>query len=87
MDLPLNQLKHESVQERDKIADYLDAISQGIRKGEVVFHHGENDITLNPADQVSLEVEVKKSDTKNRIKFKFSWQQLGSEAAEKLVIE
>jgi len=87
MALPITELKHESVQGREEIASYLESIAQGVRAGQVAFRHGEQDIALKPAEQVSLQVEVKQTEAKSRIKFKVSWESQSSQTNDPLVIE
>ncbi len=87
MTLPLSEFKHESFQDRDAVALYLESVAQGIRKGTVTFHYGDNEIDLSPAERVDLQVEAKRGDTKSKIKFKLSWTDTGAAEGEELVVE
>lgn len=86
MAIPLTQIKHGSSQDRDAIASYFESIAQGIRKGQVSFKYGEDEIELTPADRLDFEVEVKRGDSKSKIKFKLSWSEGPQGDGERLVV-
>ncbi len=55
-----NEFKHESVQDRESIAKYLNALCEGIQKGQLTFKNGDQEIELEPRGLINLEVKIKR---------------------------
>ena len=64
---------HESVQDQQSIAKYLDAISEGLRSGQLSFRTNGDEMVLMPAGLMDLEVKAKLSDDRSRISLRMSW--------------
>lgn len=75
------EFRHESIQDKESIIKYLQALGDGIRQGYLSFRDGEGEIVLEPLDLLNLEVKAKRSDKKTRLSIKLTWQENGVEPA------
>ena len=68
------EFKHESIQDRISIVNYLNALSEGIQNGHLLVENTEDSIVLEPVGLLNLEVKAKRTDSKSKITLKLSWQ-------------
>jgi amphi-Trp domain-containing protein len=82
---PPSPFSHESLEERDTVAQYLRAISDGLASGRLSLSSGEGELILEPEGLVRFRVSAKRSAYRSRINIKISWRanrpQDGQEAA------
>jgi len=70
---PISDFRHESVEDQQSIAKYLDEISEGLRTGSLSFRTNGDELLLEPAGLMDLEVKAKWNDERSRITLRFSW--------------
>ncbi len=70
---PVDEFRHESVQDQQSIAKYLDAISEGLRSGRLSFRTNGEELLLGPTGLMDLEVKAKRTDDRSRITLRMSW--------------
>jgi amphi-Trp domain-containing protein len=68
------EFKHESIQDRISIVNYLNALSEGIQNGHLLFQNTEEAIVLEPVGLLNLEVKAKRTNSKTKVMLKLSWQ-------------
>ena len=66
---------HLSLQDSESIQQVLKAITESLSKGSKVFSDEEGEITLNPCGLIRLKVSATKTDTRNRLNIKLSWEE------------
>ncbi|WP_373017668.1 amphi-Trp domain-containing protein [Thiomicrorhabdus sp.] len=64
---------HESLQDKDAIANYLKAVMRGFKKGEIVLSDDEDELTLTPETLAQLKIKANKSKKSQSLTIKFSW--------------
>jgi amphi-Trp domain-containing protein len=75
------KIKFESVMQRSEAAIYFGALVDGLRQGQLQFRHGEENLSLAPAQQVVVEVKASKKGDKEKVAFELEWRRSGDEAA------
>jgi len=75
------KIKFESVMQRSEAATYFGALVDGLRLGQLQFRHGEENLSLAPAQQVVVEVKASKKGDKERVAFELEWRRSGDDAA------
>jgi amphi-Trp domain-containing protein len=75
------QIRFESVMQRSEAAIYFGALVDGLRQGQLQFRHGEENLSLAPAQQVVVEVKASKKGDKEKVAFELEWRRSGDEAA------
>jgi amphi-Trp domain-containing protein len=68
------KIKFESVMQRSEAVAYFGALVDGLRHGSLQFRYGEEDLALNPSDQVLVEVKASKKGDKERVAFELEWR-------------
>ncbi|MGB5275892.1 MAG: amphi-Trp domain-containing protein [Gammaproteobacteria bacterium] len=66
---------HESIQDRDTIAELLTSLQQGLSTGTLSFSDENNTITLNPSGLLNLTIEASGSSELNVLDVRISWQE------------
>jgi amphi-Trp domain-containing protein len=66
--------RHESMQDRISIEQYLQALNNGFSIGQLKFSNEEGEIVLKPRGLVSFEVRASKKQDRARLTLKFSWK-------------
>ena len=66
---------HLSLQDSDSIQQVLNAITESLSKGSMVFSDEEGEIELNPRGLIRLKVSATKTDSRNRLNIKLSWEE------------
>jgi amphi-Trp domain-containing protein len=66
---------HESLQDRDTIADILTSLQQGLSTGTLSFSDENNTITLKPSGLLNLTIEASGSGELNVLDVRISWQE------------
>ena len=71
----INEFKHETLQDKDSISDYLKVLTEGFENGQLTFRNEKEQIILKPEGTVQLEVKAKKKDKKAKLSVKFYWKE------------
>ena len=69
-----NKFRHESLQDRETIADLLASLQRGLSKGELTFSDEDNAITLKPEGLLNLVVKAAGGSELNVLELRISWQ-------------
>ncbi len=68
-----DEFKYDSVQDRISIVKYLNAISEGIENGHLLFGTDQKDIVFEPQGLLRLEIKAKHKDKKAKLEIKIGW--------------
>jgi amphi-Trp domain-containing protein len=68
------KIKFESVMQRGEAAAYFSALVDGLRHGKLQFRHEDESLSLQPSEQVSVEVKAQKKGDKEKISFELEWK-------------
>jgi len=68
------RFKHESLQDKDTIADLLDTLKTSIAKGKIVLEEDDHQLTLEPKGLLHLKISANQEDGQSRINLRVSWQ-------------
>lgn len=68
-----DEFKHESLQDRETIVRYLNAIKDGFVKGRISLGSKEKKIVLEPRGLLDLEIRAKRKNNRVKISLKVSW--------------
>jgi amphi-Trp domain-containing protein len=85
-----DDFKYESLQDRQSIAKYLDALKEGFSSGKIALGSREKQIVFEPAGLLRLEVKARRKGDRVKISLKCGWReesQARESRAETLVIE
>ncbi|MBN1620022.1 amphi-Trp domain-containing protein [candidate division WOR-3 bacterium] len=64
----------ESIQDVDSVINNLKTMSDGFKKGELIFKHGKDEIVLKPEGMINLQIKSKYKDGKSKLVIKFKWK-------------
>ena len=82
--------KYESLQDRNSIAKYLDALKDGFSSGKLILGSKEKQIVFEPSGLLKLEVKAKRKGDKVKISLKCGWREMSmtkEQKGESLIIE
>ena len=68
-----SRVKFESTLTRLEAVAYFEAIVSGLKKGALKFKHGEDAISLAPAEHVDVEVKAQRKKGKEHVSFEIAW--------------
>jgi amphi-Trp domain-containing protein len=66
--------QHESLQDRESILAYLNALAEGFSSGSITFSDKDGEINLSPAGLVNLEVRANRKRDRVSLTVKLSWK-------------
>lgn len=72
--------EHESLQDRETIVAYLEALTAGLRSGELRLSQGEQTLELKPSGLLTLSVRAARKRERVRLDLRVSWR-TGNEGA------
>lgn len=85
---PVRDFAHESVQDQQSIAKYLEALSEGLRGGQISFRTNGEEMILSPVGLMDLVLEAKCREDTSVVKIRMSWSNKPKETdAAPLIIE
>jgi amphi-Trp domain-containing protein len=67
--------KYESLQDRNSIAKYLDALKEGFTGGRIMLGSKEKQIVFEPSGLLRLEVKARRKSDKVKISLKCTWRE------------
>ncbi len=78
-----HEFKHESVQDPQSVVQYLQALSEGLKKGQLEFKTGETELVVAPQGLIKFSIKVKRDGKRIRVTTRLSWKEReeSSEAA------
>jgi amphi-Trp domain-containing protein len=75
-----DDFRHESVQDRQSIVKYLQAITAGIEQGQLELGTNEHSLTLEPSGMLELLVRAKRKRGRVRLGIELYWREDVEEA-------
>jgi len=69
------KFRHESLQDKDSIGKYLNALSDGFLSGRLQFSWKDKQLALEPQGLIKFDVETRKTDGEVRLVLRFRWEQ------------
>ncbi len=66
--------RHESLQDRISIEQYLKALNSGFTTGRLKFSNEDGEIVFKPRGLVNFEVRASRKQDRARLTLKFSWK-------------
>jgi amphi-Trp domain-containing protein len=67
----------------EEVAEYLNSLAVGLKRGEVSLESGDRALRLSPAANVKLEIKVREKESKGRIALEIAWKRTdGARASE-----
>lgn len=58
----------------EELADYLENLSAGLRKGTLYIEQGTQALSLAPSDELTMELSGKTKEEKQKLSIKLSWR-------------
>ncbi|MBD3335946.1 MAG: amphi-Trp domain-containing protein [Candidatus Eisenbacteria bacterium] len=69
------EFTHESLQDRESIMAYLQAIQDGLARGTLTFSDEEGEITLEPSPLLNFQLQASRKRDRVRLTLGFSWKE------------
>ncbi len=71
--------EHESLQDKESVVNYLNALAEGIAKGEILISDDDDTQILNPQNLALMSIRAKKSKNEQSLRLKLEWKQENDE--------
>lgn len=68
------KIEIEELMTRDKVADFLRKVAEGLQYGSIELKDEEESLTLSPPDIISMEIGAKQKKDKSKITMEVSWR-------------
>ncbi|MBL4847192.1 MAG: amphi-Trp domain-containing protein [Planctomycetes bacterium] len=68
-----NSFEHESLQDRESIVAYLEALTAGLRAGQVRISQGDQELILEPEGLLTLGIRAVRKRDRTRLDLRISW--------------
>jgi len=75
MPTPINDFRHESLQDRESIVKYINALSEGFQSGKLILGNNGNRITLKPSGMIKLDLKARRKDGRIKLTVKINWKE------------
>ena len=75
--------EHESLQDRDAVVDYLQALSKAIQKGEILLSDGDEKLLLQPNDLTLMSLKASTTKKSQSLRIKLTWNQKNDDEPDK----
>jgi len=69
-----SRFRHDSLQDKKSISKILDAITDGIANGKLVFSDEDDKIVLNPDGLIELKVTASQEGDRQKVSIRIGWQ-------------
>ena len=76
------KVKFESAMQRSEAVVYFGALVEGLRHGQLQFRHGNENLSLYPAEHVSVEVKASRKGDRERVAFELEWKRVAEGSSE-----
>ncbi|MCW8963644.1 MAG: amphi-Trp domain-containing protein [Gammaproteobacteria bacterium] len=70
-----NSFRHDSLQDTKSIRKILEAVTEGIEKGKLVFSDEDDKIVMKPDGLLELKLTASQEDNRQRVNIRISWQE------------
>ncbi|MET0412821.1 MAG: amphi-Trp domain-containing protein [Polyangiaceae bacterium] len=70
-----DEFRHDSLQDQQSIAKYLEVLVQGLQSGKLTFESDAKRIALEPQGLIELEVRVKRAHGRAKVRFRLMWRE------------
>ncbi|MCA9243737.1 MAG: amphi-Trp domain-containing protein [Phycisphaerales bacterium] len=77
-----DELRVRSAMDPVRAAQYLQAIVNGLRSGQLRVEHGDEEITLAPHGELRVSVKARRKREKESVSVKMSWEAVAEETHE-----
>lgn len=77
-----NYFEHESLQDQDAIINYLEALTDGIKKGEILFSDEDETMLLHPQAFGRLRIRASQTKKVQELRLRISWNNKEQEDSE-----
>ena len=67
--------EYESYQDLETIQKFLESLTQGFAKEQIVLSSGDDTIELQPKNLLKFSVSAKKKEDKTKLSIKISWKE------------
>jgi amphi-Trp domain-containing protein len=67
--------EHESLQDRESIVKYLEALQKGFLNGSLLFCNGKKELVLRPRGMLNFTVKARKKGGRVRVAFEVDWKE------------
>ena len=74
-----DDFRHESVQDRQSIVRYLQAVTAGIESGRIELGTGDTTFELQPDGMIELQVRAKRKGDRVKFSIKLHWREDGDD--------
>lgn len=68
------EFDHESLQDRDSLAQYLQIVTQGFQDGRLSVSSRDEDIALEPRGLIRFELRASQRSDRGRLTLRFTWK-------------
>ncbi|MGE0710776.1 MAG: amphi-Trp domain-containing protein [Planctomycetota bacterium] len=69
--------EHESLQDRESIVRYLEALTAGLREGSLKLSDEQSELELQPQGLLTLTVRASRKRNRSRLDLRVSWKDRG----------
>jgi len=73
-----NVFDHESTEDPETIAKYLEAMEQGFRSGRLLFCSGKDEVVYKPSGLLNFNIKAKRKDGAVKLTVKVEWKEEGT---------
>ncbi len=80
--MPSEELRVKNEMDSTRAAQYLQAIVNGLRSGQLRIEQGDEEVTLAPQGDVSVSVKARRKREKESVSVKVSWSTVAEEIDE-----
>jgi amphi-Trp domain-containing protein len=70
-----DEFRHESIQDRQSIIKYLQAVTEGLERGHLELGNDDSELVLNPRGLIGLDVRGQRKSGRVKLTLKFSWRE------------
>lgn len=68
------EFEHESLQDRDSLAQYLQTVTKGFQDGRLAVSSRGEDIALEPRGLIQFELRASQRPDRGRLTLRFTWK-------------
>jgi amphi-Trp domain-containing protein len=80
--MALEKFKYESVQDRETIGKYLQALTDGFKNGSITFAKGDESVEFHPEGMIGLVVKAEPKGSSRKLTIKLGWKESDDMPAE-----
>jgi amphi-Trp domain-containing protein len=82
-----DELVHEALQERSKIAQYLRAVADGLDRGQLKLTSGDSTLELRAPTLCNFELRAKEERSRVKLRVRLTWRKKDENSGSELTIE